>query len=112
MSTKWKVGDKKKIEHTFTKEDIRVFSELTGDFNPIHMDLNYAERTPTGGLVVHGMLVASFISTLIGMHMPGKGALWNSFQIEWKKIIRIGDTIEFNAEIIKVQKNLISKWQN
>lgn len=103
---RWKVGDKKKIEHTFTAEDINTFSKLTGDFNPLHIDPNYAESTPAGGLVVHGMLVASFISTLIGMHLPGFGALWNYFQIEWIKIIRVGDTIEFNAEVTKVQSNI------
>jgi len=102
---KWKVGDLRKIEHKFTEEEIIAFSKLTGDFNPLHLDKSYAEQTPAGGLVVHGMLAASFISSLIGMHIPGPGALWNSFQIEWKKMIRVGDEIHITAEVTNIQPN-------
>jgi len=55
-----------------------------------------------GGQVVHGMLAAAFVSTLIGVHIPGRGALWNSFQITWRKMIRIGDTLRFEAKVSAV----------
>lgn len=105
MSTvnKWKVGDSRTLTHTFTIDDLTTFSRLTGDKNPLHVDRAYAEQTPAGGQVVHGMLVASFISTLIGMHIPGTGALWNSFQVNWRRMVRIGDTLQFTAEVTSVQ---------
>ena len=99
----WIVGDSRTITHVFTNEEIQAFARLTGDVNPIHIDSAYAERTSAGGQVVHGMLAASFVSTLIGMHIPGPGALWNSFQVNWRKMIRIGDTLQFTAEIVAVQ---------
>jgi len=99
----WLVGDSRTIKHTFTKEEIQAFAILTGDANPIHVDSAFAELTPAGGQVVHGMLAASFVSTLIGMHLPGPGALWNSFQVNWRQMIRIGDTLQFKAEVVAVQ---------
>lgn len=106
VTTNWSVGDSRTITHTFTNEEVQAFARLTGDVNPLHVDPNYAERTSAGGQVVHGMLAASFISTLIGMHLPGPGALWNSFQVNWRKMIRIGDTLQFKAEIVAIQAGI------
>lgn len=55
-----------------------------------------------GGQVVHGMLAASFVSTLIGMHLPGPGALWNEFEIRWKRPIRIGTELEITGTVRSV----------
>ena len=77
----WIKGDFRTITHQFTEDDVNTFSNLTGDNNPLHMDSNYASTTAAGGRVVHGMLAASFISTLVGVKIPGQGALWNDFQI-------------------------------
>jgi 3-oxoacyl-[acyl-carrier protein] reductase len=95
----WKEGDSRSITHKFTEADVKVFAELTGDKNPLHIDKNFAETSAAGGQVVHGMLAASFISTLIGEEIPGHGALWNDFQINWRKMIRIDDAIKFTAKI-------------
>lgn len=99
----WKVGDRRQIVHTFTEDELRAFAELTGDRNPLHMDDRYARRTAAGGRLVHGMLAASFVSTLIGEQIPGPGALWNSFQVNWRKMIRIGDTLRLEARVVAVQ---------
>lgn len=101
----WKVGDIREIEHQFTDEDVAHFAELSGDQNPLHMDDAYAKSTLAGGRVVHGMLGASFVSTLIGMSVPGPGALWNRFSIQWRKMIRIGDTLKIKAEVSDVIKS-------
>jgi 3-oxoacyl-[acyl-carrier protein] reductase len=102
----WCVGDSRTIEHQFTTNDINSFAKLTGDYNPLHVDHNYAATTATGGQVVHGMLVASFISTLIGMEIPGPGALWNDFQVSWRKIVRIDDTLRFTATVSSINSSL------
>lgn len=98
----WKTGDSRSLVHTFSAEELQAFARLTGDLNPLHVDRAYAERTAAGGQVVHGMLAASFISTLIGIHIPGPGALWNSFQINWRKMVRIGDTLHLEARVTAV----------
>lgn len=106
--THWEVGDSRSIAHTFTRQEVEEFAKLTGDINPLHVDETFAGRSAAGGRVVHGMLAAAFISTLIGVHIPGRGALWNSFQINWRKIIRIGDTLRFEARVSAIQTALHS----
>ena len=103
QSIQWKVGDSRTITHTFTLQELEAFAQLTGDTNPLHVDMKFANRSAVGGQVVHGMLAASFVSTLIGVHIPGPGALWNSFQIHWRKMIRVGDTLHFTARVAAVQ---------
>src|SRR4051812_43826079 len=100
---KWKVGDSRSLTHTFTHDELRAFANLTGDDNPLHVDPEFAARSSAGGQVVHGMLAASFVSTLIGVHIPGNGALWNAFEVNWRKMIRIGDTLRFTARVTAVQ---------
>jgi len=101
----WRIGDKKSFTHQFTREQVEQFAALTGDRNPVHLDDAYARRTPLGAPVVHGMLAASYISTLVGMHLPGPGALWTSFQVDWRHMIRVGDTLEFEAEILQISQS-------
>ena len=103
QSIQWKAGDSRTITHTFTLQQLKDFAKLTGDTNPLHVDMDFANRSAAGGQVVHGMLAASFVSTLIGVHIPGRGALWNSFQIHWRKMIRVGDTLQFTARVLAVQ---------
>ena len=99
----WQVGDVRALTHTFAVEEIRAFAQLTGDTNPLHVDATVANRSVAGGQVVHGMLAASFVSTLIGVHLPGQGALWQSFEVNWRKMVRIGDTLRFEARVTAVQ---------
>ena len=95
------IGDKETISHTITSEDIEKFVELTGDDNKLHVDEKYAKTTQFKKPVVHGMLGASFISTLIGTKLPGDGALWFSQTLEFLIPVRIGDKLTIIAEVIK-----------
>ena len=99
----WEVGDSRAVTHRFSPEELEAFAKLTGDINPLHSDSDFANRSAAGGPVVHGMLAASFVSTLIGVHIPGRGALWNSFEINWRKLIRVGDTLRFEARVSAVR---------
>lgn len=94
-------GFKRKLTHTITQDDVDRFAELTGDFNPVHVDEEFASRTAFGKKVVHGMLTSSFISTMIGMLIPGPGALWTSQTLEFLNPSYIGDEIIVKAEVIK-----------
>lgn len=95
------VGDKAELTHTITQRDVEHFVELTGDDNRLHVDKSYAETTIFKKPVAHGMLGASFISTVIGTQLPGDGALWFAQSIEFLAPVRVGDTITVQAEVLK-----------
>ncbi len=95
-----KIGDKAEIKHHITENDINKFVSLTGDDNKLHINKDYAARTAFRKPVVHGMLSASFISTIIGTKIPGDGALWFSQSLEFILPVRIGDTITIIGEVI------------
>jgi len=95
------IGDKETLSHVITKDDIGKFVELTGDDNKLHIDEKFASRTNFKKPVVHGMLGASFISTIIGTKLPGDGALWFSQTLEFLLPVRVGDTLSVMAEVIK-----------
>jgi 3-oxoacyl-[acyl-carrier protein] reductase len=95
------VGDSASLERVIEAEDVRRFVALTGDDNPLHVDRAYAETTPFKDVVVHGMLGASFLSTLIGTQLPGKGALWLSQSLEFVAPVRLGDRLRVVATVEK-----------
>ena len=96
-----KIGDEAEITHTITQSDIDQFVELTGDDNKLHVDNIYASKTSFKKPVAHGMLGASFISTIIGTKLPGDGALWYAQNLEFLQPVRIGDKLRITAEVIK-----------
>lgn len=94
------LGDSATVTHTITDADIDKFVDLTGDDNKLHVNKEFAQKTEFKKPVVHGMLGASFISTLIGTKLPGDGALWFSQTLEFLRPVRIGDTITVIASVI------------
>ena len=95
-----KVGDRRSLARTITQEDIRAFVAMTGDDNPLHVDPGFAEATALKDVVVHGMLGASFLSTLIGTRLPGAGALWLSQSMDFLLPVRLGDSLEVSCEVV------------
>jgi 3-oxoacyl-[acyl-carrier protein] reductase len=93
------VGDKAQVIHVITSQDIDKFVELTGDNNKLHVSKDFAELTEFKNPVVHGMIGASFISTLIGTKLPGDGALWYSQTLDFLRPVRVGDTISVEAVV-------------
>ncbi|EGJ11391.1 SDR family oxidoreductase [Rubrivivax benzoatilyticus] len=96
-----KVGDCRQLVKTITEQDIRRFVELTGDDNPLHVDRAFARETAFKDIVVHGMLGASFISTVIGTKLPGPGALWVSQAMEFLLPVRLGDELTVTCTVLK-----------
>jgi 3-oxoacyl-[acyl-carrier protein] reductase len=107
-----KIGEKAEIIHTISGKDIQDFVELTGDDNKLHVDPSFAAKTVMKKPVAHGMLSASFISTIIGTKLPGDGALWFAQNLEFLLPVRIGDTITVKAEVIrKIERDKIIELQ-
>ncbi len=78
-----KVGQKAFLRKTITEADLSHFIAITGDQNPLHVDECFAEQTFFGQKIVHGMLSASLFSTLVGMHLPGIGAIFKIWKGCW-----------------------------
>jgi 3-oxoacyl-[acyl-carrier protein] reductase len=95
------VGEIQTLTKKITEADVRKFVDMTGDDNPLHVDRAYAETTAFKDIVVHGMLGASFISTVIGTKLPGTGALWVSQNMEFLLPVRLGDTLTISAKVLR-----------
>lgn len=95
------IGDSAEIRHRISKEDIQSFVRMTGDDNQLHVNEQFAANTSFRKPVAHGMLSASFISTIIGTRIPGDGALWYEQHLEFLLPVRVGDEITIRAEVIK-----------
>jgi 3-oxoacyl-[acyl-carrier protein] reductase len=81
------------VERTFAPADLLAFAQLSGDFSPLHVDAAYAAETEFGVCVVHGMLLASLFSQLVGMRIPGRNALYLGQDLTFRRPIRVGETV-------------------
>ena len=94
------VGETASFERTVSESDFDAFAELSGDYNPLHMDERYATETPFGSRILHGMFLGSMVSRLVGMHLPGKRALLLKESLEFKKPVRAGDVITVSGTLV------------
>ena len=95
------IGDTAEIIHTITQDDIKKFVDLSGDDNRLHVDKEFASKTSFKKPVAHGMIGASFISTIIGTKIPGDGALWYAQNLEFLLPVRVGDKLSVVATVLK-----------
>ncbi|PWE16936.1 (R)-hydratase [Marinicauda salina] len=96
------VGQTASIERRVDEEIVRKFAEVSGDFNPIHMDADYAAKTPFRERIAHGALVASFISCVLGNHLPGPGAVFQGMTMRFLRPVHMGDTVTARATVTDV----------
>jgi 3-hydroxybutyryl-CoA dehydratase len=88
--------------HTLTESDVNHFADLTGDHNPLHLDEEFAKKTRFNGRIVHGMLSASFLSTVIAI-LPGPGTIYLSQTLSFRAPVRIGDTVEAQVSVAAIE---------
>lgn len=98
---KYNIGDKASFSKTVTETDIYLFSGITGDFNPVHLDAEYAKTTIFRERIAQGLLTASFMATILGTKLPGPGTIYLSQNLTFMVPVRIGDTITAEVEIIE-----------
>jgi 3-hydroxybutyryl-CoA dehydratase len=89
---------------TFTEDDVRRFIEITGDVNPLHVDESFAASTTFGRRVLHGMLTASILSTMVGMLLPGSGAIYRAQTITFLRPVHVGDTVTAHFVVRSVDR--------
>ena len=97
-----KIGDSAQISKTITEVDIELFAKATGDFNPVHLDQAYAEKTMFRGRIAHGLLSVGLLSTVLGNILPGHGTIYLSQEVKFLAPVRIGDTITARVEVIEL----------
>lgn len=85
---------------TITEADVYAFAGITGDFNPLHVDREFAARSRFGERIAHGMLTAGLISAVLGMRLPGPGGVYLSQTLTFLRPVRFGDTVRAEAEVV------------
>jgi len=104
-----KVGDSAQISTTITEDVINDFAKATGDYNPIHLDQAYAEKTRFKGRIAHGALSIGYISSVLANLLPGSGSIYLSQEAKFLAPVRIGDIITAKVEVLELipEKNRV-----
>lgn len=104
-----KVGDAAEFAKTVTETDVYLYAGITGDLNPAHLNEAYAKGTFFKTRIAHGMLTAGFISSILGMQLPGPGTIYMRQSLSFLAPVRFGDTITARAEVVEViaEKNRV-----
>ncbi len=97
-----KMGDTAEFTKTVSEADIYMYAGVTGDVNPAHIDEVYASNTFFKTRIAHGMLLAGFISTVLGNKLPGYGTIYIKQEVEFLAPVRIGDTVTARAEVVEI----------
>lgn len=99
-----KTGQEAELTRTFFRDDAVKFASLTGDFNRLHLDPVFAEKTPYGRPVIHGVLAASLISSVMGTELPGEGTILVEEQTRFLKPVFYGDTITAKVRLVSFRE--------
>ena len=94
-----KIGDSATFSKTISEGDVYLFAGITGDLNPAHMDAVSAAGGMFKQRIAHGMLSGSFISTVIGMQLPGPGSIYVGQTLSFRAPVFFGDTLTAKAEV-------------
>lgn len=99
------IGDTAEFSKTIKDEDVRVFADLTGDHNPVHLDDNYASGTRFGRRVAHGMLTASLISSVLANRLPGEGTVYLSQSLKFVAPVYLDDTVTARVTVTGIRED-------
>ncbi|NOT01580.1 MAG: MaoC family dehydratase [Phycisphaerales bacterium] len=97
-----RVGDEGTFTKTITQSDVFAFADASGDYNPLHIDEEYARRSVFQQRIAHGILTAGIISTVLGSEIPGVGTIFVELQIRFLKPVYFGDTVTAVGKVIEI----------
>jgi acyl dehydratase len=111
------IGDKASFAKTITETDVYLFAGISGDFNPLHVDEEYAKTTDFKTRIAHGGLAASLLANVLGMKLPGLGTIALEVTQKFRNPVYFGDTVTVTVEVTKkvdrmkvVEMNIL--WTN
>jgi len=96
------VGMSESLMKTVMSDDVVGFATLSGDHNPIHLSDHFAKKTRFGERIAHGLYTASLISAVLGMRLPGPGAVYLSQTLNFKGPVKIGDVVTIHVEVVEL----------
>lgn len=99
IETDFPIGAQASLSKTISEADVNAFAVLVGDFNPIHVDAEYAARSRFGRRIAHGAFTGGLISAVLGTRLPGHGAIYLSQNLKFLAPVYLGDTITATAEV-------------
>ncbi len=94
-------GDRYEKKFSFTQDQVNQFAELSGDKNPLHINLQYAAESSFGKTIVHGVLTISIFSQIIGMEFPGAGTIYLGQELQFKRPVFVGEKYRAELEVIE-----------
>lgn len=95
-------GDGFKFERFISAEDVRQFAEIVGDLNPVHLDVEFAEKSFFKRRIVHGAFLAGLISKVLGMDFPGQGTIYISQNSVFKRPVYVDTTVTVEVKVTQV----------
>ena len=104
------IGQSEEILRTVTEGDLYIYAGVTGDYNPVHLDEEFAAKSIFGERIAHGMLTAGFISAVLGTRLPGVGVMYLSQEMKFRAPVKIGDTIRTVVTVSEInsEKNRVT----
>ena len=96
------VGQEASMSRVVSEADIVAYAALSGDYNPVHIDPDYAARTIFKERIAHGILSAGYISAIFGMKLPGPGAIYISQTLYFKAPVKIDDRVETLVRLVEL----------
>lgn len=97
------LGSGAERSHTTTKRDVEMFTQITGDKNPIHYDAELATKTPFGGLIVQGGVTTGLLNAVVAEDLPGPGTVFLETNWRFVKAVRIGETITASVKVQEIR---------
>ncbi|MBN8588141.1 MAG: MaoC family dehydratase [Rhodothermia bacterium] len=102
------IGQQYAMKRTLNMEEVRIFAQVTGDDNPIHIDYEYAQNTPFGKPIVHGVFLMGLVSKALGRDFPGPGSVAVSIETKFLRPVAVGEEVTIEIEILeKLPRNQI-----
>ena len=107
---KVKIGDSAEVTKFMSPGMVKAFAEISEDFNPVHLDKNYASKSRYKKQIIHGLMATSLFSGLFGTKLPGEGCVYKSQNTRFKRAIYIGDTVTARVEVtdVDIKKKILS----
>lgn len=103
-----RIGEKASFTKTITETDVYLFAGISGDFNPLHLNEEFAKLTPFKTRIAHGALPQSLIAPVLGMKLPGLGTVAIEVSCRFKAPTFFGDTVTATAEVVEKIKG--KRW--
>lgn len=100
--SQYRIGMCAEIVRSFSAKDVEIFSELSGDKNPVHLNEEYANKTIFGARIVHGALASSMFSTIFASELPGAGCIYLKSENKFLKPIYLNENVLFKVEVVDI----------